>query len=224
VHKIEYKRFGGTVYCPFDPNIKIAGKKIRFIVDTEADPNSLQSDHVQELGRWISVDLSEDKMKAEISRRLSQDLEKLELSGVNGPSKLFLYEHFVVSRLSWVFLVHDLSVSFAQSLDKKVIPRLKFWAGLFKYCDLGALFRRREHLGLQLTSITLCYKHMQLVKCCLLENSNDPTIRDIYKIRKDRVTAFSARWSGPKALEALIPVAGAQLAVCGPDRYSRPWI
>ena len=96
--------------------------------------------------------------------------------------------------------------SFAQSLDKKVIPRLKSWAGLFRSSDLGALFRRREHLGLQLTSITLCYKHMQLVKCCLLENSNDPNIRDIYEIRKNRVTSFSERWSGPKALQALIPV------------------
>src|SRR3954466_15395564 len=102
----DYKRFGGTVYCPFDRNLTIAGKKIRFIVDPEADPDSIQSDHFKELGRWISVDLSEDKMKAEIGKRVSQDLEKLELSGVNGLQKLFLYEHFLVNRLSWVFLVH----------------------------------------------------------------------------------------------------------------------
>ena len=56
---------------------------------------------------------------------------------------------------------------------------------------------------------------MQLVKCCLLENSNDPTIRDIYKIKKDRVTAFAARWSGPKALETLIPVAEHNLQFAG---------
>ena len=194
-------------YCllPLRPEPHDAGKKMRFIVDTEANPDSVQSDHFKELGRWISVDLSEDKMKAEIGRRVSQDLEKLELSGVNGLSKLFLYEHFLVSRLSWVFLVHDLSASFAQSLDKKVIPRLKSWAGLFRSSDLGALFRRREHLGLQLTSITLCYKHMQLVKCCLLENSNDPNIRDIYKIRKNRVTAFSARWSALRRWKHLFP-------------------
>ena len=136
VHKVEYQRFGGTVYCPFDPNLSIGGKKMRFIVDTEADPNSFQSDHFKELGRWICVDLSEDKMKAEIGRRVSQDLEKLEPSGVNGPSSCFC------SSTSWLadFLVHDLSVSFAQSLDKKVIPRLKSWAGLFRSSDLGALF------------------------------------------------------------------------------------
>ena len=107
-HKQSFERY------PFDPNLKIAGTKLRFIVNSEMDPDSLQSDHFKELGRWISVDLKEDKMKAEITRRVSTDLETIDQSGVNGLCKLFLYEHFVVSRLSWVFLVHDLSLSFAR--------------------------------------------------------------------------------------------------------------
>ena len=94
-------------------------------MNTDVDPESLQSDHVKELGRWISVSLSEDKVNVEISKKVSQDLEKIEHSGVNGPSKLFLYEHFRVARLSWVFLVHDLCMSFAEDLDKKALPRLK---------------------------------------------------------------------------------------------------
>ena len=40
---VDYKRFGDTVYCPFDPNLTIAGKKLRFIVSADADPESLQS-------------------------------------------------------------------------------------------------------------------------------------------------------------------------------------
>jgi len=39
------------------------GEKLRFIVNSAADPTSLQFDHFKELGRWISVDLSEDKVK-----------------------------------------------------------------------------------------------------------------------------------------------------------------
>ena len=96
-HKIEYKRFGGTVYCPFDPNLTISGKRIRFIVSTEADPESLQSDHFKELGRWISVDLSEDKMKKEIFKRVCNDLEKIELSGVNG-----LCKNFFCTNIFWL--------------------------------------------------------------------------------------------------------------------------
>jgi hypothetical protein len=81
---------------------------------------------------------------------------------------------------------------------------LKSWAGLFRSSDLGTLFRRREHLGLQLTSLTACYKKLQIVKCCLLKYSSDPLIKEIYEIKKGRVMSFSERWSGPKALEMLI--------------------
>ena len=80
-HKVEYKRFGDTVYCPFDPNLEIAGKKMRFIVDFDADPESFQFGQFKELGRWVSVSLSEEKMKAEIGKRVSQDLAKVDLSG-----------------------------------------------------------------------------------------------------------------------------------------------
>ena len=82
-------------------------------------------------------------MKTEIRQRLLNDMETVMSSGVNGLCKLFLYEHFVVRRLSWVFLVHDLNLSFAKELDKRVIPRLKEWAGLFRSSDTGTLFRLR---------------------------------------------------------------------------------
>ena len=51
------------IYAPYDPDLKIDGAKIRFIVNAAADPSSLQYDHFKELGRLISVDLSEDKVR-----------------------------------------------------------------------------------------------------------------------------------------------------------------
>jgi len=182
VPKVEYERYGNTVYCPYDPELSIGGEKLKFIVNAAADPESLQYDHFKELGRFISVDLKEDKIKTEICRRLYSDLDVVDGSGVNGLCKLFIYEHFVIRRLSWVFLVHDLSLSFAKELDKRVIPRLKSWAGLFRGSEVGTLFRLREHLGLQLTSVEHHYQHLQLVKCCLLENSTDEQIRALYKL------------------------------------------
>jgi hypothetical protein len=82
----------------------------------------------------------------------------------------------------------------AKELEKRTV-RLKVWAGIFRGCDLGALFRKREHLGLQITSLVYHYQRMQLVKCCLLENSNDKTVRAIYESKKTRVMSFARRWS-----------------------------
>src|SRR3954468_10151741 len=131
-------------------------------------------------------------------------MEKVENSGVNGLCKLFLYQHFVVPRLSWAFLVHDFSLSFASELE--VQGRLKMWAGLYRSADVGTLFRQREHLGLQLTSVASHYQHMQVVKSCLLLTSQDPLIQQIYSRKSERVSASACRWSGPKALAQLTPM------------------
>src|SRR5437762_6786464 len=154
-------------------------------------------------------------MKTEIRRRLLNDLETVTSCGVNGLCKLFLYEHFIVRRLSWVFLVHDLNLWFAKELDKRVIPRLKEWSGLFRSSDTGTLFRLREHLGLQLTSIEHHYEHLQLVKCCLLENSKDDRVRELYKLRESRVASFSRRWCAPNELLKIEPLADHNLRFAG---------
>ena len=69
-------------------------------------------------------------------------MEIVETCGVNGLCKLFIYEHYVVSRVSWGFFIYNLTLSFVCELD-----RYKRWAGLYRNADVGAL-RRRKHMGL----------------------------------------------------------------------------
>ena len=64
-----------TVYCPYDPEVTIDGEKLKFIVSTAVDPTSIQFAHFKELGRFISVDLKEEKMKTEIRHRFEKDFE-----------------------------------------------------------------------------------------------------------------------------------------------------
>ena len=78
---------GETVYCPFDPALTIDGERLKFIVNIANDPAIL---HFKELGRFISVDLKEDKIKSEIRRRVFSDMETVEASGINGLRKLYL--------------------------------------------------------------------------------------------------------------------------------------
>ena len=72
--------------------------------------------------------------------------------------------------------------------------------------DVGTLFRLRTHLGLQLTSLEYHFEHLQLVKCCLLENSKDETTQAIYKHHKERVQNISSRWKASVELAKIDPV------------------
>ena len=152
------------------------------------------------------MNLSEDKIKSEIQRRFRSDLDLVDCCGINGLCKLFLYEHFIIRRLSWFFLVHDLCLSFARELDRQAIRQLKRWAGLYRGSEVGTLFRTRANLGLQLTSVEYHFEHLQLVKCCLLESSSDETVRGIFKIRQDRLNKFTSRWAAPAELAKLQPI------------------
>ena len=56
---------------------------------------------------------------------------------------------------------------------------------------------------------------MQVVKCCLLQSSKDESIRTLYQQRKEKVCQFANRWSGPKELAQLEPVADHALRFAG---------
>jgi hypothetical protein len=58
-------------------------------------------------------------------------------------------------------------------------------------------------MGLQLTSFTFHYKHLQLVRCCLLKNSSDPVVRGAYKVRAGREESFTHVWSAARNLETM---------------------
>jgi len=59
------------------------------------------------------------------------------------------------------------------------------------------------------------FEHLQLVKCCLLENSKDETTRAIYKHHKDRVQHISSRWKAPIELAKLAPIVDHNLHFSG---------
>src|SRR4051794_631004 len=95
---VDYNRLNENSYCPFDPELTHRWRKDQVYRECRREPGSLQYDHFKELGRFISVDLKEDKVKCELRKRFLDDMEKVEGSGVNGLCKVFLYEHFIVPR------------------------------------------------------------------------------------------------------------------------------
>jgi hypothetical protein len=101
--------------------------------------------------------------------------------------------------MAWPFIIHDFSFSFSIEMETSISVRLKKWAGLFREADTGTLFRSRENFGLQLTSMSDHFVQMQLVKCSLLSNSDDPDVVEIFKMQTSRKCKFKKKWSANKA-------------------------
>ena len=181
--KIKNEKFiplTNSVYSPFDPKIVIDEQVMNFIVNP-ADKDPFKGNHFKFLGRWINPLLKEKDIKDKIVASLSHDIEIVKKSKVNGFMKLWLYQFYVLSHLSWPFLINDLDLSFAQDLQRNINRTLKRWAGVGKSVDNGLMFRSKKNFGLGLTSISHHYQRMQLIKCQLLQNSKDTSIRQLYK-------------------------------------------
>jgi hypothetical protein len=196
----KYTALTRTKYSAYDPRISIAGHQMRFMVDLGVSSSSLAHDHFKFLGRWIHVSLSEEKVKMFVKSALLKDVEKVDKSGVNGLMKLWLYQFYLLARLSWPFLVHDFCHSFAVELQDLIKTKLKKWALLYKGADLGSLFRSRETAGLGLTSIVYHFEKMQIIKCSILNKSQDTNVQLVYKSRSSQTLLWRKKWSAAQSL------------------------
>ena len=196
----QYTKHHSTKWSAFDPIVYIADKKMRFIVDPTMPSDELLYDHFKFLGRWASVDLTDHKVRTHIMNKFVEDVKLVQRSKFNGLMKLWIYQHYLLARLSWPFLINDLARSFAAKMDEYIKVRLKRWAGLYRGADLGCLFRPRSTSGgLGLSSIKMHFEKMQVIKCSLLESSDDPDVTKLYRSRAARTAKWKVKWSASTA-------------------------
>ncbi len=138
-------------------------------------------------------------------------MELVDNCGVQGLHKLYIYEHSIVSRLSWPFLVHNLSLSFVRDLDKYVISRLKRWAGLYRSADMARFFAPRPANDVAGTPLSANAGHKMLS----FGELSDDKVRAIYENYRIQKQAHEKRWSGPKELASLEPIAEHNLRYAG---------
>jgi hypothetical protein len=127
-------------YSPFDPGLMIDGQKMAFILDPnlkvkdidkewkiekddpdlDADKNmkreekkfdksKFEKSHFKFLGRWIHFFVKEEGVLSRIVNNFN-DMETVDKSLVLGTMKAWLYQFYVLPRLSWSFMVHDLNI------------------------------------------------------------------------------------------------------------------
>jgi hypothetical protein len=91
-------------------------------------------------------------------------------------------------------MVHDPPLSFARDLDRTTTRYLKKWTGLFRGADVGTLYCPRERFGLGITKTSVHFRKMGIIKCLLLQQSNDANVRQIYEIRAKREAPHKRVW------------------------------
>ena len=139
-------------YSPFDPQLTINDKSVRFLGDASTK-DVFKKSHFKFLGRWIHSDLDDKGIKALIRKTLIADMDLVSNANLSGFKKLWIYQHYVLARISWPLMIYDFDRFYIRNLDKITIPMLKKWSGIGRTVDTGLLFRSRSNFGLGLTSL-----------------------------------------------------------------------
>ena len=196
--KSDFTPLKETLYSPFDPKLMIAGERFKFIFDPSQSEDSLKRSHFKFLGRWTGMNLKDVEVANFVQNQFLDMLDIVENAPINGLMKLWVYQHVVLSKISWPFMIYDFSLSFVKKLEAKATVFLKRWAGVFKKADPSILYRPRNFLGLQLTSLTCHFQKLQVCKCMLLENSIDPNIRSLYAHKAEKEKMLAKCWRASK--------------------------
>ena len=55
-------------------------------------------------------------------------MDLVDNTGLNGLMKLWIYQHIILSRIAWPFIINDFSYSLSIEMEKSISVRLKKWA------------------------------------------------------------------------------------------------
>lgn len=167
----------------FDPRLTISTQQIQYL-SPDID--------FKYLGRFVNTRSSEINSRQCLSELLSSLLDITDKQLLPGPAKLWLYNHFVITKISWPLLILDLSLSFVKKLHAQALVYLKRWSGLPRCANTAILFSGGDKRpGLRLRNICTYWKQQQNIKLSLLHNSDDARCRSLY----DTICQRQGKWT-----------------------------
>ena len=194
----KYKKLQDKQYSAYDPLLEISGRAV---------PCMWHEEFVMKyLGRLFQADLNDDQIRALIIKKFEQLMTAVDKSLLTGMMKVWIYDHAVASKMSWVLMIHDLPPSWVEfNLQRTTTRMLKKWTHLAQPANVNIFFRSKEHYGLHLKHMTEFSKRLQVMRQHLIKHSSDERIVTIYNAKRahhaNDKKDLRAAWRSTIALE-----------------------
>ena len=172
-----------TLHSCFDPKLTIDNETICFIGD---DIKQM----FKYLGLFIQVDLKVDKICELVNGKITSWIKLIDSTLLTGPMKSWILNHGVLSKLSWILMIHEIPSSSLNAWHRLMTSKYKSWLGLAHSSETSVLYRSRAHFGLQLKDIKQFTRRLRVVQSHILKYSKDESIRKLYRWMLDRARFF----------------------------------
>ena len=170
---------------PVEPELKIEsdGKSSSMArISDEIYDGKARDPWFKFLGRYLIEELTEKKAKALLLEIVTEGGKLIDSRPLKGAQKVWIWDSFLMAKISWLLLIHDIPPTFVENELQPVQTRwFRLWLGFPRMgCNVSIFYRSREHHGLQLKEMCSWHKQTRLIRRHIVGSSQDPQVRAIH--------------------------------------------
>ena len=129
----------------------------------------------------LAGDLSSKQLRITLEDKLKQLLEKTNSQLLTGLQKAWLFNTFVIPKISWQLIIMIHPKYYISKLQRLCSRYIKAWLSLPKCANPTILHTGKHEHGLKIKNLQIEYKKLQAIKSIMQKYSKDPSIRDVRK-------------------------------------------
>ena len=163
----------GSKFQQFQPKLYVNNSLI---------PQVETSENFKYLGRYYNFEMEEPKHRDKAKTKIEDLMSSIDALPLHPKKKMQLYNHYVLSKISWDLTIANLGLTLARNnLDNVVASYLRRWMDIPINGTLDICLLSKDKFGLDImmpsTKFTLC----QTVLRNCLKNSPNEDVKEIYE-------------------------------------------
>ena len=143
---------------------------------------------IRYLGKFFSDDLKETTNKDNLKGKLTDLLKKTDETALTGPMKAWIYNFYIISKVSWELQVYEFPITYIRDLESIINRYLKKWFKLARCASPTVIYRNTDNYGLGLKKLETVYKMLKVGNAHHLKYNPDSNCAALYqaKMGKER--------------------------------------
>ena len=154
----------------------------KLLINNQLIPTINIGESFQYLGRFFDFNMSNDKHKSELTTLVDDLMSDIDSKPLHPKNKLLLYNHYVLSKLSWHFTVATLSKTWViENVDSLVNQYIRKWLEIPISGTLSTVFMTKNNFGLSIYPPSVKFTQCQVVLRRALKLSPNESINELWK-------------------------------------------
>ena len=135
------------------------------------------------LGKQVCTDGSDKAARKLLIQKFEVYVTKIDETPLTGSQKMWIFDKVLMSKISWDFLIHDMTISFVKKLAATQTRMYKKWINYSKSGNAKVFYRSKKNIGCNMKEMVTFLKKQQLIKGNMLKCSEDSDVRQLYEAR-----------------------------------------